>query len=168
MRTAVNCIVYLVIASTLCACGGSDAISRVKNGTLNSFQQTTIGEAFDSYFKDPKWEKIETANGAIVVQFNGKTSPHKVSAATKEYAPGKTLEFMIQFMLNKRNKTFKIQYVTVYFKPTTEKGRKKCLEAVKYGGLYKTDRKGYFKHGFNMRELNVILGWIYNRQIFYL
>lgn len=59
---------FLILSTTILLNGCSD-IDTVKNGTLNNYKSTTIGDAFDnySYALKPKWDSFKTKNGQRIV-----------------------------------------------------------------------------------------------------
>jgi hypothetical protein len=63
----------VVLSLLFCACGNSD-INSIKNETMNGYETTTIGKAFDASFDETKWEAFESKKGEKVVQFTGKIS----------------------------------------------------------------------------------------------
>ena len=65
--------VLLLAMFVLGGCTGGD-VSLVQDGTMNGYESTTIGKAFEASFDSPKWETFETDKGARVVQFTGKVS----------------------------------------------------------------------------------------------
>lgn len=46
-------------------------IDFVKNGTPESYPETTYGEAFEAFFQNPSWEYFEAEDGSDVVEFTG-------------------------------------------------------------------------------------------------
>jgi hypothetical protein len=72
----------VVLSLLFCACGNSD-INFVKKGTMNSYETTTIGKAFDASFDETKWEVFESKKGEKVVQFVGKISEDLHKSASR-------------------------------------------------------------------------------------
>ncbi len=66
-------ILALLTVLCLSACTQND-VALIKDGTMNGYETTTIGKAFDASFDEPKWEAFETDKGQRVVQFTGKVS----------------------------------------------------------------------------------------------
>jgi len=60
----------ITIGLLLCSCGG--AVSTVKNGHLDCYQQTTVGKVLNASFNEPTWTRGETENGTKFVDFHGK------------------------------------------------------------------------------------------------
>lgn len=60
----------MLVAFVLAGCTGSD-VDIVKNGTMNGYQTTAIGAAFDSSFDNPKWTEFKGEEGERVVEFTG-------------------------------------------------------------------------------------------------
>lgn len=46
-------------------------ISKIRNGVMTGYDDTTIGKAFESTFRNPKWTAGETSKGARFVEFTG-------------------------------------------------------------------------------------------------
>jgi hypothetical protein len=76
-------IVFLFAFGLLAGCGNSD-VSLVKDGTMNGYETTTIGKAFEASFDDTKWEGFESKKGERVVQFTGKISKDLHNSVTDE------------------------------------------------------------------------------------
>jgi hypothetical protein len=51
--------------------GDSAVIAVVKNGVLTDHNTTTVGNAFEGTFQNPKWTSFETPKKEVVVEFNG-------------------------------------------------------------------------------------------------
>ena len=66
-------IMLLILVLTGCG-GGSESkyIDGVKNGNLLLYPEKTIGQAFNDFFKSPRWEYFKGTDGSNVVEFNGK------------------------------------------------------------------------------------------------
>lgn len=75
--------VFLFAFGLLAAYGNSD-VSLVKDGTMNGYETTTIGKAFEASFDDTKWEGFEGKKGERVVQFTGKISKDLHNSVTDE------------------------------------------------------------------------------------
>ena len=73
-------IVFCLFIITVCV--ASD-IALVKNATMKSFQTTTVGNAFDASFDEPKWEEFKGKKGERVVQFRGNISQDLHNTAVK-------------------------------------------------------------------------------------
>ena len=73
MKTIHNSYLFVMslILLSLYGCGGN--ISNVKNGYLDGYNSTTVGNAFDVAFYEPKWEEIESPNKSKYVQFTGRS-----------------------------------------------------------------------------------------------
>ena len=72
----------VVLSLLFCACGNSD-INSIKNETMNGYETTTIGKAFDASFDETKWEAFESKKGEKVVQFAGKISEDLHKSASR-------------------------------------------------------------------------------------
>lgn len=73
-------IVMCIIAGIILLCTVVKVVSRIeegthiakiKNSTLNAYPDMKIGDAFEDYFMDPKWEYIEDDEDGYV-KFSGK------------------------------------------------------------------------------------------------
>jgi len=73
----------LLAFGILYGCGNSD-VSLVKKGTMNGYETTTIGKAFETSFDNPKWEGFKGQKGERVVQFTGKISKNLHHYVTDE------------------------------------------------------------------------------------
>ncbi|NOU35952.1 MAG: hypothetical protein HOO88_04205 [Kiritimatiellaceae bacterium] len=88
-------------------CGNS--VNSVKRGTLAGREQTTIGNAFDAFFNEPKWEIKESANKTQFVEFIGKAKkPVPLDEEGMLVVP-EGGNVMIQFILKKKGE-FEIGY----------------------------------------------------------
>lgn len=66
-------IIMTILLSTLFfACIDSREVKLVKNGTLSGYENKTLGEAIDGFFRDPTWKKIKGSDGNIYVNISGK------------------------------------------------------------------------------------------------
>lgn len=72
----------VVLSLLFCACGNSD-INSIKNETMNGYETTTIGKAFDASFDETEWEAFESKKGEKVVQFTGKISEDLHKSASR-------------------------------------------------------------------------------------
>ena len=77
--------------------GGSDDkyIQMVKNGTLESYPQMTVGEAFDGYLDNPKWETGLTEDKQRFVNVKGGILYYDENA-----------EIAVQFFVNEKDNSF--------------------------------------------------------------
>ena len=78
--SGICCVVFSVLL--FFACGNSD-LNFVKNGTMNGYETTTVGKAFDASFDEIKWEAFESKKGEKVVQFAGRISEALHKSASK-------------------------------------------------------------------------------------
>jgi len=62
-------IILIAISTIVVSCGGD--IDLVKSGVFNSFPQTTVGDALDSWSEcvSSSWENFETSNNSRYVNF---------------------------------------------------------------------------------------------------
>ncbi len=71
MTTNQICFASVLLAVTLFwGCEGTE-IEKVKNGTFQGYQQTTIGKAVESVLAGAEWEYFETDKGVRVVEVQG-------------------------------------------------------------------------------------------------
>ncbi|MBQ8026958.1 MAG: hypothetical protein IJ261_02455, partial [Clostridia bacterium] len=49
----------------------SDYITAIKEGTFSQYPEQQVGTAFESFFSDPEWKSFTSAEGEIIVEFNG-------------------------------------------------------------------------------------------------
>ena len=91
--------VILLVVFTVFALkfGGSDDkyIQMVKNGTLESYPQMTVGEAFDGYLNNPKWESGLSEDRQRFVNVKGGILYYEKDA-----------EIVVQFFVNEKDDTF--------------------------------------------------------------
>ena len=67
-------VVLVIMVVALLKSGGENDkyIQMVKGGTLEAYPQKTVGEAFDGYLGNPKWESGISEDGARFVNITGK------------------------------------------------------------------------------------------------
>lgn len=73
-------------------------IERVKNGTLEEYPQKTIGEAFDGFMGNPKWEAMVATDDKPYVNVRGKLMYRNKEVTAK-----------IQFRIYREKNTFEIK-----------------------------------------------------------
>lgn len=91
--------------------GGSDDkyIQMVKNGTLESYPQMTVGEAFDGYLDNPKWETGMTEDKQRFVNVKGGILYYDENA-----------EIAVQFFINEKDKSFQYYACEVNGQPQND------------------------------------------------
>lgn len=91
--------------------GGSDDkyIQMVKNGTLDAYPQMTVGEAFDGYLDNPKWESGLSEDKQRFVNVKG-----GILYAEKE------AEIAVQFFVNEKDKSFQYYACEVNGQPQND------------------------------------------------
>lgn len=67
-------ITITLLMAILTGCGDSN-VSLVKDGTLASYPNSTVGNAFEGTFEDCDWDAETNAKGATIVTFTGKITP---------------------------------------------------------------------------------------------
>lgn len=99
------------IAFAMCSCNSE--IEMVKNGTLQGYEQTTIGKAFESVLGNPKWTYFETNKGVRVVELKGLPGTETpVIGLHSEYCRN-TSKVKIQFTLHTADDLFDIAYCEI-------------------------------------------------------
>lgn len=81
-------------------------IAIVKNGTLEKYPQKTVGEAFDGFMGNPKWEAIVATDNNPYVNVRG-----KLMYGNKEVTAA------IQFRIYREQNTFEIKSIEIEGKP---------------------------------------------------
>ncbi len=130
----------------LSGCGGD--IATVKDGYLNSYKSTTIGNAFNNYkvYDKTQWSDFKTDNGEKVVEFIGKMKPEALTGICtlldgieqddiKEskkqcisiFSDIKSAEHIVQFTINHDN-TFEINSIEFKYVWSNGKISKNSLE----------------------------------------
>ncbi|MCJ2165229.1 MULTISPECIES: hypothetical protein [unclassified Pseudodesulfovibrio] len=66
-----NVLMFSLLVLLMVACTQND-VDIVKDGTMNGYQATTVGAAFDASFDNPKWSEFVGEKGKRVVEFSGK------------------------------------------------------------------------------------------------
>ncbi len=77
-------ICLFLVFGLISGCGSSD-VSLVKKGTMNGYETTTIGNAFDTSFDNPTWEEFQGEKGERVVQFTGNITQGLHDSAVNEW-----------------------------------------------------------------------------------
>lgn len=106
----------LIILLLLVGCSDAKSIDIVKQGTLNGFEQKTVGKAFDSFFRKTKWDSFEMENGMQIVEFTGKLPRDFTEEGITEYGwitstKPKGGNFLMQFIV--QDGAFEISYSEV-------------------------------------------------------
>jgi len=100
---AVIAIVVALSCGNKALSGGNNKyVQLVKNGTLNNYQQMTIGEAYDRFLSNAKWESGVSEEGQRFVNVRG-------NALYLE----KNVEIVVQYFLDENNGT--IEYNAMEF-----------------------------------------------------
>lgn len=84
-------------------------VSIVRDGTFNNYPTPTIGEAFQNYFGNPKWNSFTSDTGETIVEFRG----------TCMYADVE-VEALFQFIVNEEANTFEVNYLAFNEVPQSE------------------------------------------------
>jgi hypothetical protein len=101
----------LILAALFIVSNGSnnEYVQQVKTASPYAYPDKTYGEAFDSFFKNPKWKYFEGENGEDVVEFTGKCTYHDTE-----------VEALIQFLLNEDDNTVEVGAFSLNDVPQTE------------------------------------------------
>lgn len=106
-----NILLSAIWAAFACGCGSD--VDVVKNGTLNGFEQTTVGRVFDNALVDAKWENFETEKGVRVVQVSGWLSRTEHVAFEDLYNTcfrTDRSKVVVQFQILANSNSFKLSY----------------------------------------------------------
>lgn len=102
-------LVVAVVYYALSSSGTGDKyIQIVKNGTLDAYPQMTVGEAFDGYLDNPKWESGLSEDKQRFVNVKG-----GILYAEKE------AEIAVQFFVNEKDGSFKYNACEINGLPQT-------------------------------------------------
>lgn len=89
-------LVSLVLIIAFSSGGAGDKyVQMVKNGTLEAYPQMEVGEAFDGYLKNPKWESGLSEDNIRFVNVTGEILYYD-----------KEVEIVIQFIVDEENESF--------------------------------------------------------------
>lgn len=92
-----------VAALYLAAVGGGDSsqsavVQMVQNGTLADYPSQTLGDAVDSFLRNPRWEHIRGEDGNDYVNITGKAS-----------FMGSTVDMLLQYRVDRDSGSFELQ-----------------------------------------------------------
>jgi hypothetical protein len=93
-------------------------IACVKRGHFYRFEHTTIGNAFDAYFENPKWECKRDENGMQLVEFMGQIKRNIIGyngVCPFLLEKGDRLRF--QFKVEPKNNTLKVYSMMIQLAP---------------------------------------------------
>lgn len=82
-------------------CGDDEYVQTVKTGYMKLNDSATVGDAFDQFFSDGKWESFKSDNGQHIVEFNGKCRWNN-----------KPADFRVQFKFTDKN-SFELGYLGI-------------------------------------------------------
>lgn len=88
-----------IISATTFSSSAQRAMKIVHEGSFYQYPNTTVKDAFDSYFIDPEWEYFESTNDNHVIEFKGKC-----------YFNNELVEILVQFTVDVDNETFVVKY----------------------------------------------------------
>lgn len=91
------CFIFVILFVSDIA-GSDKNVNIVRNGYLEFNKTISVGEVFDSFFSNPKWEEIETENGNQYVNVTGGMTVNQ-----------KPINAKLQFRVFPDTKTFKYQ-----------------------------------------------------------
>ena len=97
MRKIIVLVISIFILMISIAVGGcaDKNVKVVKSGRFTGYPNVTVGEAFEKFFVNGKWESFKTANNQQIVEFNGE--------AKFRHLPAK---YTLQFKVNGENFEF--------------------------------------------------------------
>ena len=107
-----NKIIKLAISLGIAAVvsGCNSEIDMVKNGTLQGYEQTTVGKAIESVFGEVEWTYFETEKGVRVVEAKGWPGKSFVSLEDRKQQCENPQKVVIQFMLHTNSESFEVGY----------------------------------------------------------
>jgi hypothetical protein len=76
----------------------SAVVQIVQDGTLDAYPAQTLGEAVDSFFRNPRWEHIRGEDGNDYVNITGKAS-----------FMGSTVDMLLQYRVYRDAESFELQ-----------------------------------------------------------
>ena len=123
MKGIFRTLALIAIVSFVLGCG-KDPVELVKTGILDMDKTVTVGDAFQAYkfFQNPRWNKVETEQKKIIVEFRGDVKFESYDGLKFQYftidkdiiqkakSAVKNFTFLTQFAINKDGKAFEIQY----------------------------------------------------------
>jgi len=107
-----NRTLKLVFAFSLAAflCGCDSEVEKVKNGTLNGYEQTTIGRAIESVLGNVEWKYFETEKGVRVVEASGWPGKQLIPLAERKKQCDNPQKVVVQFVLHTNTDSFEVSY----------------------------------------------------------
>ena len=90
-------VVVIAVICIFSMFSSDEYVDLVRNGELAAYDDKTVGEAFDNFFADGKWESFEAEDGELVVEFNG----------VCEY-DGEEVDFCMQFEVDEDGEEFEV------------------------------------------------------------
>lgn len=124
-------LLVIIAATTLSSSGGTssdDYVQMVKSGTLNGYPQMTVGEAFDGFMGNPKWESGLSDNDIRFVNVTGKILYYD-----------EEVELAVQFIVDEKNETFKYNACEINDVPQNNLAFWGILEAIYDDGSASAD-----------------------------
>lgn len=107
-----NRTLKLVFAFSLAAflCGCDSEVEKVKNGTLNGYEQTTIGRAIEGVLGNVEWKYFETEKGVRVVEASGWPGKQLIPLAERKKQCDNPQKVVVQFVLHTNTDSFEVSY----------------------------------------------------------
>jgi len=122
-------IVVIIVTSVRPSGGGNDKyVQIVKEGTLDAYPQMTVGEAFDDFLDNPKWESGVSDNGERFVNVTGEI-----------LCDGDKTEIIIQFIVDKKDRAFQYNACEIDGIPQSDLIVWGLLETIYNGGSTSTE-----------------------------
>jgi len=113
MQSFVCTIALMLVSGSLLttAAGCGNSVNAVKDATLFGREETTVGDAFDSFFSETSWVLKEKANKSQFVEFTGRAKTDiLMEAMIPPLVIPKNGKVLVQFTINV-NETFEVSYV---------------------------------------------------------
>jgi uncharacterized protein (TIGR02145 family) len=107
-KRVLKLVISLGVAAIVCGCNSE--IDLVKNGTLQGYEQTTIGKAVGSVFGEVEWNYFETEKGVRIVEAKGWPGKSFVTLEDRKQQCENPQKVVIQFMLHTNSESFEIGY----------------------------------------------------------
>jgi len=99
-------VLALTVFATILLAGCGNGVDSIKNSYIGGKEQTTVGNAFEAAFTDPKWELKTTENKTQFVEFTGNAKNNLIVDEGASIPKGKAVK--VQFVF--KGKVFEIQY----------------------------------------------------------
>lgn len=105
LKLVVMAALLLLVTALVAGCGNDKYVEIVREGSFASHPNIKIGDAFDQFFANEKWESFESDSGQRIVDFKGRL----------QYK-GEDADYHMQFEVDKKN-NFEVKYAAINDKP---------------------------------------------------